>query len=161
VAERADLEGAQAVSSIGGSVWDDPPRWQALLDEATCPICAGGGAPRGVLAERSASWITTEPLAPMPGYVCVVAKRHVVEPWQLEGEERAAFWDDLLFAAERVARLVRPVKVNYEIHGNSIPHLHAHVYPRFRGDRFVGGPIDNSVPSVENLPADTLREALA
>jgi len=51
--------------------------------------------------------------------------------------------------------------VNYEIHGNSIPHLHAHVYPRFRGDRFVGGPIDNRVDYIDNVPLDELRAALA
>jgi len=51
-----------------------------------------------------------------------------------------AFWEDVVFAAERVARLLQPIKVNYHIHGNSLPHLHAHIYQRFRGDRFVGGP---------------------
>jgi diadenosine tetraphosphate (Ap4A) HIT family hydrolase len=34
------------------------------------------------------------------------------------------------------------VKMNYEIHGNSLPHLHMHFFPRYRGDRFEGKPID-------------------
>ncbi len=33
------------------------------------------------------------------------------------------------------------VKLNYEVHGNSIPHLHMHFYPRYPGDPFEGGPI--------------------
>jgi diadenosine tetraphosphate (Ap4A) HIT family hydrolase len=72
-------------------------------------------------------------------------------------------WDDVLFAAERVARLLRPVKVNYEIHGNSLPHLHAHVFPRFAGDRFVGGPIDRRAAPVEQSDdeLERLRTALA
>ncbi len=70
--------------------------------------------------------------------------------------ERRATW-----TAERLARLVGPQKVNYEIHGNTLPHLHAHVYARFRGDRFVGGPIDNRLEPVDNVPLDALREALS
>jgi diadenosine tetraphosphate (Ap4A) HIT family hydrolase len=34
------------------------------------------------------------------------------------------------------------VKMNYEIHGNSLPHLHMHFFPRYRGDRFEGKAID-------------------
>jgi len=147
------------VSGIGGAAWDDEARWRGLRAADGCPICAGGG-PDGVLAERPSTWITSAPRVPLPGYVCVVAKHHVVEPFELAGDERHAFWDDVLFAAERLAARLRPVKVNYEIHGNTIPHLHAHVYPRFRGDRFVGGPIDGRADPVEH-DLDRLREAFA
>ena len=34
------------------------------------------------------------------------------------------------------------VKLNYEIHGNTIPHLHVHIFPGYVGDPFEGGPID-------------------
>ena len=34
------------------------------------------------------------------------------------------------------------VKINCEMHGNSLPHLHTHFYPRRPGDPFDGGPID-------------------
>lgn len=34
------------------------------------------------------------------------------------------------------------VKINYEIHGNSIPHLHMHFFPHYRGDQFEGGSIN-------------------
>lgn len=78
-----------------------------------------------------------------------------------QGELGGSIWEDVMFAAERLARLVDPQKVNYEIHGNTLPHLHAHVYARFRRDRFVGGPIDNRLEFVDNVPLDALREALA
>ncbi len=32
--------------------------------------------------------------------------------------------------------------MNYEIHGNSLPHFHMHFFPRYRSDRFEGQPID-------------------
>jgi len=34
------------------------------------------------------------------------------------------------------------VKLNYEIHGNTLPHLHMHFFPRYRGDQFEGRAID-------------------
>lgn len=34
------------------------------------------------------------------------------------------------------------VKSNYEIHGNSMPHLHAHLFPRYLDDPFPSAPID-------------------
>jgi hypothetical protein len=39
-------------------------------------------------------------------------------------------------------RTCTPGDSSYEIHGNSIPHLHLHLYPRHAGAPFVGGPID-------------------
>jgi diadenosine tetraphosphate (Ap4A) HIT family hydrolase len=147
---------------FGGSIWDDPARWSALVDGSACPVCLRG-RPLGVLVERAHTWITSGERVPVRGYLCVVAKRHVVEPYELPEAESAAFWQDVLLAAERVARLLRPIKINYELHGNSLPHLHAHVYPRFPGDRFVGGPIDGRRAPIEQSPAELgrLGDALA
>ena len=38
------------------------------------------------------------------------------------------------------------IKMNQEIHGNTIPHLHVHFFPRYVGDRFEDGPIDVREP---------------
>jgi diadenosine tetraphosphate (Ap4A) HIT family hydrolase len=45
--------------------------------------------------------------------------------------------------AEGLADVTHPVKMNYEIHGNTIPHLHMHLYPRTPGDVYVGFVIHN------------------
>jgi diadenosine tetraphosphate (Ap4A) HIT family hydrolase len=102
-------------------------------DDEACPICARG-VPIDSVAEFSTSWLTAGPLAPLPGYACVVAKRHVREPFELPMPERAAFWEEAMHAAEILARLFKPLKMNYEIHGNTIPHLHMHLYPRMPSD---------------------------
>ncbi len=70
-----------------------------------------------------------------------VSKRHVVEPHELDAEERTAFFSDVVAIARALDRLFRPVKLNYEIHGNTIPHLHLHLFPRYRGDPFENGPV--------------------
>jgi len=78
----------------------------------------------------------------LPGYVAIVAKRHVVEPFELPASTQLVFWRDVMVVAKALSDLLSPVKMNYEIHGNTIPHLHVHLYPRFPNDPFVGGPID-------------------
>ncbi|HYZ77416.1 MAG TPA: HIT family protein [Gaiellaceae bacterium] len=91
------------------------------------------------MAELSATWVSAPAAAPLPGYACVVSKRHVVEPYELPPEERAAFWEDALVVARALASLYEPVKMNYEIHGNVVPHLHLHLYPRYDGDPYGTG----------------------
>jgi diadenosine tetraphosphate (Ap4A) HIT family hydrolase len=145
---------------VSGALWDDIDRWAALASGRDCPICTRG-RPRGVLAERPHSWLTSGEEVLVTGYVCVVAKRHVVEPFELPPDERRGFWDDVCFAAERVARLLHPVKMNYELHGNSLPHLHVHLFPRFRGDRFTGGPIDGRLDPVRQSSDELARLASA
>ncbi|MGH8732345.1 MAG: HIT family protein, partial [Burkholderiales bacterium] len=49
---------------------------------------------------------------------------------------------DVRRVAAALRNVTNCVKLNYEIHGNTIPHLHVHLYPRYRGDPFEGGPID-------------------
>jgi diadenosine tetraphosphate (Ap4A) HIT family hydrolase len=119
--------------------------------ESSCPICANG-EPLDVVAELAATWITAQADAPLPGYVCVVCKLHVIEPFELPTPELIAFWQEAMLAARAVNELYRPVKMNYEIHGNTIPHLHLHLYPRFADDPYVGGPIDTRLASFSRSP---------
>jgi diadenosine tetraphosphate (Ap4A) HIT family hydrolase len=128
----------------------------------SCPICSHG-RPLDVLCELDHVWVTGGRLAPLPGYVCVVAKRHVREPFELPPDERAAFWADALIAAEAVATLLLPKKMNYEIHGNTVAHLHMHLFPRFDGDPFEGRPIDGRAMTFERTDEElgALADAIA
>ncbi len=96
-------------------------------------------------------------MAPLPGYVAVVSKRHVVEPFELSAGEQMAFWLDALRAAKALVDLFQPIKMNYEIHGNTIPHLHMHLYPRTKDDPYTGGPIDPRKASFSRSDADLER----
>lgn len=73
-----------------------------------CPVCARG-YPLDVLAEFPTTWVTGGIQAPLPGYACVVAKRHVVEPFELGETERIAFWEDAMRAA-RAGPPLRPAQ---------------------------------------------------
>ena len=142
--------------------WTDPAVWAERLTPAGCPFCQSD--PRSVHVELPASWVLIPDEAVLPGYVLVVSKRHVIEPYELPPDQSAQFWADAMRAAAAVASVVNPVKVNYEIHGNTIPHLHLHVFPRFRGDPFERSPIDPHAVTPQRRSADeieALRKAVA
>ena len=136
---RHDVQ-APSLERVTSPAWSDPHRWAALRDGSGCPVCTEG--PGEVAVELAASWVTMPPRAPLAGYVCLVAKRHAVEPFELPMDERIAFWEDVNRVAAALDRALTPVKLNYEIHGNTLPHLHLHLFARQRGDRFEGRPID-------------------
>ena len=116
-----------------------------------CVICARG-VPLDLLVELPSTWVTATREAPLPGYVCVVSKIHVIELYELRDQARHLFWDDVSTVAEAVQRATGSPKINYEIHGNTIPHLHLHLYPRFADDPYVGGPIDTRLASFSRSP---------
>ena len=59
---------------------------------------------------------------------------HVVEPTELSAPEAMRFWLELLHAGRAIERVFGPVKMNYDILGNSVPHLHVHLVPRYADD---------------------------
>jgi diadenosine tetraphosphate (Ap4A) HIT family hydrolase len=121
-----------------------------------CVICREG-APLDVIAELATIWVTAPSRAPLPGYACVVAKRHVAEPFELVEPELTAFWTESMAVAAALNELLRPSKMNYEIHGNTIPHLHLHLFPRFLGDPFQSRPIDGCNRDFQRSPEDIAR----
>lgn len=156
--------GTERRSSYSNPVkaWTDPETWAERLTPEGCPFCPL--VPRDAYVELITSWALIPKEAVLPGYVLVVSKTHVIEPYELSPDEGSQFWADAMLAARAVASVVRPVKVNYEIHGNTIPHLHLHIFPRFVGDPFERTPIDpHRVAPIRRSAADAelLRSAIA
>jgi diadenosine tetraphosphate (Ap4A) HIT family hydrolase len=96
------------------------------------------------------------------GYSIVIWRgRHVAEPTELEPEEAQAYWRELLRVGRALEEHLRPVKLNYELLGNSLPHLHTHVVPRYADDPRPGWPFpfpdDDPPPQPEvELRADVI-----
>ncbi|QIN82386.1 HIT domain-containing protein [Rubrobacter tropicus] len=121
--------------------WTDSEEWGKLLSGDGCPICLEGKPP-GAIAELETGYLTTQPEQPLHGYCCLVLRRHAVELQDLEIAEAEGFMRDMRAVSGALQGVTGAVKMNVEIHGNTIPHLHAHFFPRYAGDRFEGGPID-------------------
>lgn len=52
------------------------------------------------------------------------------------------FMSDVQKVAKALHKVTNAVKINYEIHGNSMPHLHVHLFPGYLDDNFPSAPID-------------------
>jgi diadenosine tetraphosphate (Ap4A) HIT family hydrolase len=84
-----------------------------------------------------------------PGYVLLVLRRHATELYELSAGERRTLIEDVSRVAEALSRVFRPVKMNYELLGNQVPHVHWHLVPRLATDPEPHAPIWR----VEHAPA--------
>jgi diadenosine tetraphosphate (Ap4A) HIT family hydrolase len=98
------------------------------------------------------------------GYCIVIWRgRHVAEPTELSEAEAGQYWDDVLRVARAIEVHYTPAKLNLMMLGNSLPHLHTHVVPRYVDDRDPGHPprfmnVDQKMPA---LPIDDVRRDAA
>ncbi len=122
----------------------DRERWERMTREENCPVCSDAPTPEGMVyvAELPASWLNAQPKACLRGQVCVTSKVHAVELYDLTDDQLLAFMKDVSACAKALKKVTQAVKINYEIHGNTVPHLHVHLFPRSTDDPFPGQPID-------------------
>ena len=96
-----------------------------------------------------------------PGWVFVVLKRHAVELYDLEARERATLIEEVSRVAQALARVYRPVKMNYELLGNQVPHIHWHLVPRLADDPEPRWPVWRVPHDPEPLAGDEVARRIA
>jgi diadenosine tetraphosphate (Ap4A) HIT family hydrolase len=119
-------------------------KWLRRTDPANCPVCSQAPMPDGMidLAELPSSWLNSEPVECIKGACHLTSKYHGIELYDLTPKELHSLMDDAAVCAQALKEVTKAIKINYEIHGNSLPHLHIHLYPRYMDDPFPGQPID-------------------
>jgi diadenosine tetraphosphate (Ap4A) HIT family hydrolase len=102
-------------------------------------------------------------VTPMPGYSTVVFRgRYVPDPTELGPEETVAFWSAVAVATRAIEAVFRPCHLNFQILGNSMPHVHVHIVPRYLTDSAPERPLgDGTLRSASRLPAQVLGEQVA
>lgn len=120
--------------------WMPRRKWDALVRGEGCPLCASPD-PERLIAELRVSRVILASNQAVPGYCMVIYRDHVREPYELDLEKRTAFWEDTLRVGATLQKLFMPAKMNFEILGNGVPHLHCHVKPRFYGDPWPTRPV--------------------
>jgi diadenosine tetraphosphate (Ap4A) HIT family hydrolase len=126
-----------ADANVGSMEW--PQEFYELRRGEGCPMCAEGRSDETEFGTRILAGEVTDAYLQrrkvQRGYTVVVWRgRHVVEPTELSREEAAQYWLEVLEVGRRLERHLEPVKLNYETLGNSMPHLHTHVMPRYALD---------------------------
>jgi len=140
---------------------DWPPEFYALKRGEGCPMCEEGRPEETRFGVRIYAGEVSDAYLQRPdvqrGYTVVIWRgRHVAEPTELDDEEAAQYWREVLHVGRALESHLQPVKLNYDLLGNALPHLHTHVIPRYADDPKPGWPFP--FPDEEPGPMD--EEAL-
>lgn len=105
------------------------------MSAPSCPFCAGVPA---VLANEHA-WACFDKNPVTRGHLLLVTKRHVPHWFLATAEERGALIDLVNSGRELLEREFQPDGFNVGVNvgpaaGQTIPHLHVHLIPRYLGD---------------------------
>lgn len=123
-----------------------------------CSILAGGLPARIVhQTDAAVAFLDVNPLA--PGHTLVVPRPHAGRLADLDAGPSAALFEAVRTLVPRVERAVEADAVTVGINdgaaaGQEVPHVHAHLIPRFDGDG--GGPIHGVAGERPDLSADDL-----
>ena len=87
----------------------------------------------------------------------VVARTHATELSQLHPQERMGYLDEMCRLAHVLEMCFQPRKLNYELLGNQVPHLHWHLFPRRADDADALKPVWLALDRAERNDTDRRR----
>jgi diadenosine tetraphosphate (Ap4A) HIT family hydrolase len=141
--------------------WMPRKKWDALVLGENCPACANVKAPGGetndfnkFIADMSMSRLVLDKNQYVKGYCLLVCLKHVREPYELPQDEQEQFFNDMMVAGMALEKVFGADKMNFQILGNAVPHLHCHIVPRYYGDASGGHPIDPNAETVILKPEE-------
>ena len=139
-----------------------PKNWDDLVRGIGCAMCEHGRPEADAYGVRIHAGTYTDSYLQRAdvqrGYTVVRWHgRHIAEPTELTEAEAAGYWAEVLTVSRALIGLYRPLKMNYETLGNSLPHLHTHLVPRFPDDPNPGRPfpLSGGTPAAR-IPEDRL-----
>ena len=68
------------------------------------------------------------------GWIVLILEDHRTELFQLTADERGALMEDVSQMGEALTTIFDVQKINSELLGNQVPHIHWHVIPRLTSD---------------------------
>jgi diadenosine tetraphosphate (Ap4A) HIT family hydrolase len=108
----------------------------------TCPMCTKWNDEPGLrIAELDLCHVMLNRDQFFTGYTFVITKKHVKELFHLDKKTRETVMEEVNMVAEALYNLFRPDKINYELLGNMVPHMHWHIVPRYRDDALWPRPL--------------------
>jgi diadenosine tetraphosphate (Ap4A) HIT family hydrolase len=134
-----------------------------------CPMCSRWNTHSDLqIIELPHSYVTLNRDQYFPGYTLLFTKDHVTELFHLERDVRSALMEEVSYVAEALYGIYKPAKINYELLGNMVPHIHWHIVPRFASEPLWPRPIWAEqheerflAPHEQQQRIETIRRALS
>jgi diadenosine tetraphosphate (Ap4A) HIT family hydrolase len=132
-----------------------------MTSVSSCPLCSAVADPAAAWGQDLVwqfphSFAVLGPWQYFTGYCLLVAREHCTELSQL-GPRRTAFLEEMATLATAIEACFRPQKLNYELLGNLVPHLHWHLFPRSSDDPERLRPVWFALEKADTDPAEKSR----
>jgi diadenosine tetraphosphate (Ap4A) HIT family hydrolase len=142
-----------------------PADWDERKRGKNCPMCAegrpddNGFGPRIFNGKYTDAYLQRRDVG-QPGYTIAIWRgRHVADPTELSEAQAREYFDEVLRIGRAIESHYRPIKMNFDILGNSVPHLHTHILPRYHGDGSPMAParlMRGEVTDQRQIPDETI-----
>lgn len=104
-------------------------------DIPNCPFCH----PDGILFENELAYAKQDKFPVSPGHLLIIPKRHVADFFLTSEAEKVALLSLLDVAKNYLDGKHTPAGYNVginvgEVAGQTVPHVHLHLIPRYKGD---------------------------
>ena len=134
-----------------------------------CPMCRRWEDEKDLqVIELPHSYVTLNRDQFFPGYTLLFTKDHITELFHLDRTVRSALMEEVSAVAKALFTIFKPDKINYELLGNMVPHIHWHIVPRFASEPLWPRPIWAETheerfltPNEQQQRIETIRRALS
>lgn len=143
---RCKMRIAPTNEKRGGSFHYKYTAYDKYTKIENCPCCNSDPMPDENIdiKELKYSFATAERNAQgkLFGKCHVLIKKHYANFEDIPFDEMAGFMNEVQLVGKALLKVTGAIRINYEIHANSVPHIHCHLFPRYLDDDFPSGPID-------------------
>jgi len=94
-------------------------------------LSAKDGTNPMLLAEMKAGYAVFGDVQFLPGYCVLLPKKEYRELNDMPLEERTQFLQDMSVLGDAIKEVCQPLRMNYDILGNTDNYVHAHIFPRY------------------------------
>ena len=106
-----------------------------MSEHPDCPFCKD----QEIVLENELAYADYDTYPVTPGHCLIITRRHVAEYFQATAEEKAAIWALVDEMKTVIDRDYNPDGYNVGVNiggaaGQSVPHVHIHMIPRYTGD---------------------------
>ncbi|GFE62176.1 HIT family protein [Geobacter sp. AOG2] len=127
-----------------------------------CPMCSRWESDADLrIAELDHSYVILNRDQFFPGYTLLFSKTHVTELFHLDRRVRSELTEEISRVAKALFDVFQPDKINYELLGNMVPHMHWHLVPRFTSEKAWPRPIWTEPHDERVLTPEEYRHSIA